>query len=170
MRVFAIDPGSEQSGWVLLDTQPRLVLVDSGIHPNGDMLDWIRDGQRADVLAIEVAESFGQKVWAQVFVTTRWVGRMQQVWRQPDQVELVTRSQVKLCVAGKRAAKDADIRQCLIDRIGDVGRKATPGPLYGMRSHCWPALGVAVTVLEQRGIRVEPRRFAAQAPALLAAA
>jgi len=41
-------------------------------------------------------------------------------------------------------AKDANIRQALLDLIGPQGTKKTPGPTYGIKSHTWAALAVAV--------------------------
>jgi hypothetical protein len=41
-------------------------------------------------------------------------------------------------------AKDANVRQALIDRFGPVGTKKQPGKLYGVATHYWAALGVAV--------------------------
>ncbi|HET6477318.1 MAG TPA: hypothetical protein VFH93_14740 [Thermoleophilia bacterium] len=44
--------------------------------------------------------------------------------------------------------KDANIRQALLDRFGGpaaVGRKAAPGPLYGIARDVWSALAIAVT-------------------------
>jgi hypothetical protein len=40
-------------------------------------------------------------------------------------------------------AKDANIRQALIDKLGAVGTKKAPGPLYGISGHLWAALAVA---------------------------
>jgi hypothetical protein len=45
-------------------------------------------------------------------------------------------------------AKDANIRQALIDRFGAVGTKKMPGPLFGVSSHYWAALAVAVYAAE----------------------
>ena len=50
-------------------------------------------------------------------------------------------------------AKDANVRQALLDKFGPgkekaVGKKATPGPLDGLTGDCWSALGVAVTAAE----------------------
>lgn len=140
--ILAIDPGSTESGWVLYRSG---VVVDSGIAENDDMLPWIRHGQGADVFAIEMAESFGQKVWSQVFTTVRWTGRFQQAWREPGAAQLITRSQVKLHLCGKRAANDTMVRQALLEAIGERGTKAKPGPTYGVKSHAWAALAVAVT-------------------------
>lgn len=144
--ILAIDPGSTESGWVLLNG-PQI--VDCGVHDNHDMLPWIRHGQGAELLAIEMAESFGQKVWSQVFTTVRWTGRFQQAWSDPDAVRLVTRSQVKLHLCGVRAANDQMIRQALIEVFGPKGTKQHPGGTYGMKSHAWAALAVAVTAAAQ---------------------
>lgn len=142
-RIFAIDPGPKSSGWVLLQDGR---VVDSGVAENFDVLPWVREGQGADLLAIEMVESFGMAVGRDVFETVRWVGRFQQAWRDPEAVRLVYRKQVKLHLCGTMKAKDPNIRQALIDRIGDRGTKKAPGPTYGVVSHAWSALAVAATV------------------------
>jgi hypothetical protein len=50
-------------------------------------------------------------------------------------------------------ANDANIRAALIDRFGPgkdkaVGRKATPGPLFGLKGDEWSALAIALTAHE----------------------
>jgi hypothetical protein len=47
-------------------------------------------------------------------------------------------------------AKDANIRQALLDLIGPQGTKAQPGPTYGIKSHTWAALAVAVYAANQK--------------------
>ena len=46
-------------------------------------------------------------------------------------------------------ALSMNIRQALIDRFGGkekaIGLKKTPGPLYGISSHAWAALALAIT-------------------------
>jgi hypothetical protein len=59
-------------------------------------------------------------------------------------VELIYRKDIKLFLCGTMRAKDANIRQALIDKIGPQGTKAQPGPTYGIKSHSWAALAVAV--------------------------
>lgn len=153
MILYAIDPGERQSGWVLFDGK---TVLDSGVHDNGDMLTWIRAGQGADVLAIEMAEAWaGAKVWRQVFTTVRWAGRMQQCWRDPDAVCFVTRAEVKRHLLGKMAGNDGQIRQALMEAIGEPGTKRAPGPTHGVTSHAWAALAVAVTAMHQLGQAVE---------------
>jgi hypothetical protein len=80
----------------------------------------------------------------------RWIGRFQQAWRDPEEVRLVYRREVKLHLCGSMKAKDANVWQALIDKLGPVGTKACPGPLYGVKSHARSALAVAVTAAETR--------------------
>ena len=61
---------------------------------------------------------------------------------------MLPRRAVKLALCGDSRARDANIRQALIDRFGGsaaVGRKAAPGPLYGISRDVWSALAIAVT-------------------------
>jgi hypothetical protein len=67
------------------------------------------------------------------------------VFDRPPEVRLVYRKDVKLLLCGSPRAKDANIRQALLDLLGPQGTKAKPGPTYGVKSHAWAALGVAVT-------------------------
>jgi hypothetical protein len=77
-----------------------------------------------------------------------WIGRFQEAWRFPSQVRKVYRQQVKLHLCGSPRAKDANIRQALLDKLGPQGTKKAPGPTYGVKSHAWAALAVAVTAAE----------------------
>jgi hypothetical protein len=115
---------------------------------NPDLLAFIPVVDDADALAIEMVASYGMPVGREVFETVRWIGRMQQVWHNPEAVRFVYRQDVKLHLCGSPRAKDANIRQALIDKLGPVGTKAAPGPLYGIKSHVWSALAVAVTAFD----------------------
>jgi hypothetical protein len=84
-------------------------------------------------------------VGREVFETCVWIGRFVE---RLGIVTLVYRKDVKLTICGSPRAKDANVRAALIDRLGQVGTKNNPGPLYGMKSHLWSALAVAVTVME----------------------
>ena len=143
--ILAIDPGTTQSGFVLFDGRRAQA---SGVLPNAEMLRLVSDS-RDDMLAIEKIEAMGMSVGAEVFETVHWSGRFLQAWREPDQVRRITRRQVKLELCGSMLAKDANIRQALIDRLGAPGRKAAPGPTYGVSSHAWAALAVAVVAEAQ---------------------
>jgi hypothetical protein len=137
--LLAVDPGPTDSGYVVLTTTNRI--AEHGIEPNHVVVNIVADW--GHTIAIEWFSSYGMPVGAEVFDTCMWVGRYIQAAHDPDQVQLITRTQVKLAVCGNAAAKDPNIRQALIDLHGPAGRKANPGPTYGIRSHEWSALAVA---------------------------
>lgn len=147
--ILAIDPGTEQSGYCIFHEGS---VRESGVLPNADMLTRVRQWP-ADRLAIEMIASYGMAVGREVFETCVWIGRFQQAWRHPERVELVYRKDVKMHLCGTTKAKDPNVRQALLDvfpRTGggktpQVGTKGQPGPLFGVSSHAWAALGVAIT-------------------------
>lgn len=154
--LLAIDPGPEQSAWVILDEDRGAPLGWAKV-PNVALLDHI-SATTADRLAVEMIASYGMPVGREVFETCTWIGRFVERWAfdcdpAPRPFTYVYRRDVKLHLCGSVRAKDSNVRQALIDRYGPgkdraVGRKATPGPLYGLTGDCWAALGVAVTVAD----------------------
>jgi len=150
--ILAIDPGTTQSAYVVYRDGK---VLEKGIVENEDMLDVIyQHGARAHVVC-EWIESYGMAVGAEVFHTCRWVGRFQEVQSSCDPLVLMPRREVKMHLCNSARAKDANIRQALIDRFGGsrevaIGTKARPGPLYGISSHCWAALAVAVTFADTK--------------------
>lgn len=149
--ILAIDPGPERSAWVEYE---QGILAAFGIDSNAALLARI-PGTAADRFAIESIASYGMAVGAEVFETCVWVGRLIQRWEDSagwTPAQRVYRRDVKLHLCGSARAKDANVRQALIDRYGGkeraIGRKAAPGPLYGVTSHVWSALAVAVTAAD----------------------
>jgi hypothetical protein len=150
--IFAIDPGPEVSGWCFF-VDGRVERF--GVVLNGSLLAYLKLGIFPyRTLAIEMVASYGMPVGREVFETVLWAGRFMQASRTPDAVQLVYRKDVKMHLCGSMKAKDANIRQALIDlfpatgggKTPQIGTKAKPGPLHGVTSHVWPALAVAVTV------------------------
>ena len=148
--MIAIDPGNEESAFVrFLSGVP----VAFGKRPNADVLAALDEQRRHEEthgephLAIEMIASYGMPVGREVFETCLWVGRFIQAWNGPH--SLVYRRDVKLHLCGQARAKDGNIRQAIIDRYGGkdaaIGRKSSPGPLYGFKADLWQALAVAVT-------------------------
>lgn len=151
MILLAIDPGTTESGWVLFDGAK---VIDSGVDSNHKICIRLErrhfdDPWKAnpDKLAIEMIASYGMPVGAEVFETCVWIGRFIEAWNGLEDHRLIYRRDVKLELCGSPRAKDANIRQALIDRIGAPGTKKEPGPTYGVKSHAWAALGVAVTAM-----------------------
>ena len=142
--ILAIDPGSFQSAWLRFDgTRPGAF----GITANDVLVKALRSGGLPDVVVIEKIESYGMAVGAEVFDTVWWAGRFAEAASRVAVVMLPRRA-VKLALCGDSRAKDANIRQALIDHFGGsaaVGRKAAPGPLYGISRDAWSALAIAVT-------------------------
>lgn len=143
--ILAIDPGTEQSGFCVYSAGR---VVESGVEANAELLAGLPPITHVNTLAIEMVASYGMPVGREVFETVRWIGRFQQAWRDPEAVRLIYRRDVKLHLCGSMKAKDANVWQALIDKLGPVGTKACPGPLYGVKSHARSALAVAVTAAE----------------------
>ena len=147
--VLAIDPGSEQSAWLVYNPVTRGIRS-FAIDSNAELVALLRPGLSSDIdaVAIERIESYGMAVGREVFDTVWWAGRFAEAVR-PVPVYQVPRREVKLAICGDTRAKDANIRSALLDLFGGqaaaVGRKATPGPLYGISRDVWSALAIAVT-------------------------
>lgn len=141
MRLLAIDPGPEKSGYVIWESDR---VVDCGHEPNGILRGYIN--YHCNAVAIEMIASYGMAVGAAVFNTCVEVGRFLERSKANDiDCKLVFRKDVKMFVCRSMKAKDGNIRQSLIDHLGPVGTKDNPGPLYGVKSHAWAALAIAVT-------------------------
>jgi hypothetical protein len=150
MRILAIDPGNEESAWCLIELGMPTY---SGKRPNADVRDVLSgmDPEPCDHLAIEMIASYGMPVGREVFETCLWIGRFAETWeRHGGKVRFIYRKDVKMHLCGNTRAKDANVRQALIDHYGPgkdkaIGKKASPGPLYGFRGDEWAALAVALT-------------------------
>ena len=151
-RILAIDPGSERSALlVYAEGRPQW----HGISPNATVLESLRYELfgACDVVVIEQIESYGMAVGREVFDTVHWSGRFTEaVERTGVPVVQLPRRTVKLAICGDTRAKDANVRQALLDRFGGSAAKGTkryPGPLYGISADLWSALAIAVTYSER---------------------
>lgn len=144
MRILAVDPGTTQSAFV---TWNGTALVDEyGLVTNDALLAYLHRLRPLPVVVLEQIESFGMPVGREVFTTVKWCGRFIEACEQGGgRWAEVPRRQVKLHICGHARATDANIRQALIDRIGPIGTKKSPGPLHGLKGHEFQALAVAVT-------------------------
>jgi hypothetical protein len=154
--ILAIDPGSEQSAWLVYNGGTGGIRAFAK-QPNGEVLANLRQGVsiQVDVGIIEWTAPRGMPASAELFETLWWAGRFAEALaghEQPTPVERLQRAAVKKHLCGATNAKDPNVRQALIDRFGGIGgkaaaigRKATPGPLYGIGTDVWSALAIAVT-------------------------
>lgn len=151
--MFAIDPGTTKSAWCMFDGER---VVDCGIESNDEVLAIVQSIPVQEI-AIEMIASYGMPVGKEVFETVLWVGRFFQVVQQRGITpRLVYRLQVKTHLCKSAKAKDANIRQAIIDKFPasgggktpQVGTKNQPGPLFGVHADIWAALGVAIYAME----------------------
>jgi hypothetical protein len=149
--ILTIDPGPEQSAFVLYDPGPRC-LVGFGKVSNEKLRGELAPARATgDVLVVEMVASYGMPVGREVFETVLWTGRFIEAWG--GAFEKLYRSSVKLHMCGQTRAKDANVRQAVLDAFGGkdkaVGKKAKPGPLYGVKADVWQALALALTYADR---------------------
>ena len=145
-KILAIDPGTDHSAYVLWDRETDSVLESDDI-PNEELLALLRKQDWTDHVCIEMIACYGMPVGRETFETVLVIGRAQEIGESRGQhVRLVYRKDVCMWHCGSARAKDPNIRQALIDKYGPTGTKKNPGKLYGISSHKWSALAIAVFV------------------------
>ena len=151
--VLAIDPGPEKTAYAAINRED-LSVYEFGIKPNEEMLNLIRGFLCHVDVRIEMIASYGMAVGASVFNTCVWIGRFKQVAldSRANSVDTIFRKDVKLCLCGNPRAKDANIRQAIIDKYealhgGSVTKKN--GMLHKASKDVWAAIGVGLTAIEK---------------------
>ena len=159
--ILAIDPGNRQSAYVVMGRDLRPLEFKKA--ENEELLARIpqlmdRYGDLS--LAIEMVASYGMPVGASVFETCFWAGMFWQAANVKDK-RLIYRMDEKLNLCHDSRAKDANIRQALIDRFasgtpnGGKGTKKEPGWFYGFSADVWQAYAVGVTCADMMAGRYE---------------
>ena len=159
--VLALDPGNVRSA--LIGLRGRTILF-TRHDDNGALRGWLAQQMNnrllgyPTVLVIEQVASMGMAVGETVFETVFWSGRFAELWEARGGVaDRMPRHAVKLALCHNTRAKDANIRQRLIDLYGGptaIGRKATPGPLYAVKADLWAALALGLAYQQSRGVDV----------------
>ena len=151
MRLLAIDPGNVESAWVRFDGQR---VIDFRKCENSEIIADLSGHTGyldADHLAIETLHARGMPTAQEEMEMQLWAGRFIQAFDYGPFTK-VRRIDEKITLCGSARAKDGNIRQALIDRFGGkekaIGKKKTPGPLYGVSGDVWQALAIAVTWFE----------------------
>ena len=163
--ILAIDPGNMESGYVLVehDGQEIRKVLDVGKVPNGEMYSVFFSTY--DHLAIEMVAGMGMPVGQEVFDTCFWIGRFWEfatLYGVSHPPQKIFRREEKLYLCGRASAKDANIRQALVDRYAPgepnygKGTKKNPGFFYGFSADMWAAMAVATTYFDKyiRGIQL----------------
>tara|TARA_R100000951_G_C2616333_1_gene172908 strand:- start:273 stop:944 length:672 start_codon:yes stop_codon:yes gene_type:complete len=157
--VCAIDVGTVKSGYVIGRALPSGLFEISkcGIVSNNEILDLFYQDDSFDAIAMENFQSMGMSVGKSVFDSCIWLGRFIQEARRSHPalpVWLLHRTTVKSEICGSSRAKDKNVRQAIIDlypagngggKCPQIGLAKQKGMLYGVSSHMWSALGVAIS-------------------------
>jgi hypothetical protein len=163
--VMGIDPGPVESAYVVWD---GACILEHGKHDNAFLRSALRDIGYCEprTVVIEKIASYGMPVGAEVFETCVWTGRFIEACGQDNRI---TRKAVCSHICGSAKAKDSNIRQALIDRVGPAHTKETytpvsksgqplkprertaDGPTAGITKDEWAALAVAVTWWDLHG-------------------
>jgi len=150
--VFAIDPGSEKSAWVIFDE--KMAPVKFGISKNRALIKLIRNIASAvgvKTLVIEIVKSYGNVMGDSVLQTVEWIGRFQEAFG-PGKIVRLSRKEIVTNICGHARAKDKNVRQAVIDRFGGkekaLGSKKNPGSIYGAKKDIFSALAVGLTYFD----------------------
>jgi hypothetical protein len=150
--VLGIDPGPTHCGFVIYDTESCRVIE---AHKNLEVVETITGidfhSSRVSLVVIERVQSYGI-AGSSLLRTSETVGRLQQTaesLRIPTLL-MYRREILRILDVTGKGNKDSLVRQRLIemhggDRRTAQGTKKEPGPLYGVASHAWSALAVAVS-------------------------
>jgi len=163
--VLGIDPGPTTSGVALYDARRRRLVWScsdaqtteveaqlaerGGIHrgATGDLI-------RPDLVAIERVQSYGI-AGGSLLRTSEEVGDLRRccLCSELDYVLMYRREVLRALDVTGRGNRDTLVRERLGEMHGGSvraakGRKASPGPLYGIAGHAWQALAVAIAALE----------------------
>jgi hypothetical protein len=170
--IFAIDPGNTQSAYCIYSPCTHAI-EQCGIVENHKLKSKLREHTQWQYqFAIEMVASYGMPVGKDIFETVLWIGRFVETVERSNlhKASLVYRKEVKHILCGSLKAKDANIRQAVIDRFPatgggknpTVGTKSKPGPLFGVSKDIWAAIGVALTYHEkqERLFETKPRAMA----------
>ena len=156
MKILGVDPGTSQTGWVIYDTVTHSV-EDSGVTENEEFLNFVIETQDYDIMAIERIASYGMPIGADTIRTIEYIGRYWQKVlnsKKNVRVELFYKKvDINPYICGSNKAKDANILQDIIDMFPKtgggsnpaIGTSKQPGALYGISTHKWAALAVALT-------------------------
>ena len=149
--ILAIDPGNEKSAFVIIGRDLRPIeFKKTGNDAILKRIPLLMDMYGDFTLAIEMVASYGMPVGREVFETCFWAGMFWQAANVKEK-RLIYRMDEKLNLCHDSRAKDANIRQALIDRFapntpnGGKGTKKAPGWFYGFSADVWQAYAVGVT-------------------------
>lgn len=152
MRILAIDPGNTESG-VAIVQMPDFRLEWFAKLKNEDVVK-VATRYNFDEVAIEMVACYGMPVGKDIFETCLWIGRFIEQLKE-HKISFVYRKEEKIHLCGSMKAKDANIKQSLVNRYAKhdfksgKGTKKEPDTFYGVSKDVWQAIAVGVTHFEK---------------------
>lgn len=167
MRILGIDPGPEYGAVIVHEcargnrtvewVEGKCVLDLGRVIDRADSV-----GAPFDALVIESIAPAGLPLGHDLLKAIRLEERMVFAAEMRHlEVHRIKRREVKLHLLGKAAGTDAQVNAALraawcarldCDEKQLRGTKKSPGPLYGVTSHAWPALACVETFLDRQGV------------------
>lgn len=140
--ILGIDPGTNVSGWVRLNGS---VVEACGVDDNELVAEVVRNEPRTDVWVVieRIEPRYGLRMGWETIAACEWVGRFTEA-ADGMPVALLTRSVVLAHLHVSAKAAEPGTRAAMLDRWGGAAAARKGGPLYGVKTHIWSALGVAV--------------------------
>jgi hypothetical protein len=149
MTILAIDPGTNESAFVRWNGNR---ILEFGIVENSILLHRLENilpEEKGEPVYCEMIASYGMAVGKEVYETILWIGQFVHACKMNCRKSaLIYRKDVKMHLCHSMKAKDGNIRQAILDRFGGkdlaIGKKKSQGIFYGVSSHTWAALAIAI--------------------------
>lgn len=154
VSILAIDAGTTESGYAIICEDP-FKLIRFGKVPNEELLDIVKTEEYGK-LVYEEFQSYGMPIGESTIKSITWNGRyIQSAKDRGKETKPIYRKDEKITLCGSMKAKDANIRQVLIDRYATFdfkngkGTKANQDTFYGVSKDVWQAIAVGVTFFDK---------------------
>ena len=127
-KILAIDVGTVDSGYAIMRfDKDDIKLLSFGKIANEALMQIIKNNGY-DQLVYEQFQSFGMAIGESTIESILWNGRLiQAAIDRGIPVDRIYRKEEKLCLCNTLRAKDANIRQALIDRYAKTDKKNGKG-------------------------------------------
>ncbi len=145
MKIFAVDPGTNESAFVFYDSENE-ELINFGKLKNKDLLQEIKKLKEEDLFAIEMIKSYGNVMGDSIIQTCVWIGRFIETWGR-DYLP-IPRKTIVTALCNNPRAKDKNVRQTLIDLFGGEEEIKKGGKLFKVAKDVWSALALAIVAAE----------------------
>lgn len=155
MIILALDVGTEQSGYCLMNSE-NYRPYEHGKMDNYDLLKKAVKMWLYDVLVYEEFQSYGMPIGKSTITSITWNGRfIEAAWDRGKPYFPIYRAEEKINLCGTMKAKDANLRQAMIDRFAEFDFKNGKGTkdkqdwFYGFSKDAWSAAIIGVTFIDK---------------------